>query len=297
MSGLVTTLKSISRRVGLTPVLKALLATPSDAAKGTHETSPSSPSPGTLNFQCNICGSDNCLIAATITREAGACHCCGANVRFRSMAAILTQRLFGKIVVLEELECDGSIRGLGMSDSHCYASRLESKFAYTNTFYHCDPQLDIVQPDTSWVGCNDFVISSDVFEHVAPPAQRAFDNLLALLKPGGVVVFSVPFSFENATQEHFPNLHKFSIREESSGVWILDNETAGGDVEQFRNLVFHGGPGSTLEMRLFALAALEEHFEKAGFVDFHVHNEPYFEHGIFWLQPWSISISARRAPT
>ena len=70
------------------------------------------------------------MITATITREAGACHRCGANLRFRSMAAILTQRLFGRIVVLDELERDASIRGLGMSDSFCYASRLESKFAY-----------------------------------------------------------------------------------------------------------------------------------------------------------------------
>ena len=211
------------------------------------------------------------------------------------MAAILTQRLFGRIVVLDELERDASIRGLGMSDSFCYASRLESKFAYTNTFYHCDPQLDIVQPDANWIGCNDFVISSDVFEHVKPPVQRAFDNLYKLLKPGGTVVFSVPFSLENTSQEHFPNLHQFSIREELNGGWLLDNVTLDGDVEQFRNLVLHGGPGSTLEMRIFSLAALVRHFEKAGFVDFHVHNEPSFEHGIFWPNPWSIGISARRA--
>ena len=254
------------------------------------------PLPGALFFQCNICGASNRVIASTIHREGGACASCGANLRFRSMAAILTQRLFGRIVVLEELEPNRNIRGVGMSDAFCYASRLESKFDYTNTFFHCDPHLDIVQPETNWIGCNDFVISSDVFEHVAPPVQGAFDNLHALLKPGGVVVFSVPFSLENETLEHFPKLHKFSIREESSGVWLLDNVTTEGEAEQFRDLVFHGGPGTTLEMRLFSLAALERHFEAAGFVDFRVHNEAAFEHGIFWLEPWSISISARRAP-
>lgn len=232
-----------------------------------------------------------------ITREGGACSGCGATVRFRSLAAVLTQRLFGKIVVLDALEANKGVRGVGMSDAPCYALRLQSKFRYTNTYFHCDPYLDITQPDKRWIGCNDFVVSSDVFEHVSPPVQRAFDNLNALLRPGGVVVFSVPFSLESDTQEHFPNLHNFSIREESSGVWVLDNVTVEGRIEQFRNLVFHGGPGTTLEMRLFSLAALKRHFESAGFVDFRVHNEACFEHGIFWLQPWSITVSAVRSPT
>ena len=253
------------------------------------------PARGALSFQCNICGTHNCLIASTIHREGGACSSCGAIVRFRSLVAVLTQRLLGKITVLDELESALQIRGVGMSDALCYASRLQSKFKYTNTFFHCDPYLDITQPESRWIGSNDFVISSDVFEHIAPPVQRAFDNLYALLKPGGVAIFSVPFSLENETREHFPNLHKFSIREESSGVWVLDNVTAAGEVEQFRHLVFHGGPGTTLEMRLFSLAALKQHFEEAGFVEFRVHNDASFEHGIFWLDPWSITISAVRA--
>ena len=47
-------------------------------------------------------------------------------------------------------------------------------------------------------------------------------------------------------------------------------------------------------MRVFSLAALERHFAAAGFIDFRVHNEPYFEHGIVWLDPWSVTISAKR---
>jgi SAM-dependent methyltransferase len=255
------------------------------------------PAPGALFFRCNICGVHNGLLASTIHREDGACCGCGGNVRFRSIAAVLTQRLLGKIVILDELESNDSIHGVGMSDAECYSSRLQSKFKYTNTFFHCEPLLDITQPDERWIGRNDFVISSDVFEHVAPPVQRAFDNLHALLRPGGTTVFSVPFSLENETQEHFPNLHKFTVREESSDVWVLDNVTTEGKSEQFRNLVFHGGPGTTIEMRLFSLPALKRHFEAAGFVDFRVHNEASFENGIFWLEPWSITISAVRSLT
>lgn len=258
--------------------------------------SPKASVAGSLCFQCNVCGILNTCPASTIEREGGACRNCGANVRFRSIVSALTQRLFGKSVTLEELDAHPEVIGVGMSDAPCYASRFQRKFTYTNTYFHCDPYLDIKQPDTRWIGSNDFVISSDVFEHVAPPVQPAFDNLHSLLRPGGVAVFSVPFSLEPQTQEHFPNLHDFSIREESTGEWVMDNVTITGVKEQFRNLVFHGGPGTTLEMRLFSLAALECHFAAAGFVDFHVHNEPCFEYGIFWLKPWSVTVSALRAP-
>lgn len=252
------------------------------------------PAPGTLNFVCNVCGARNCLSMSSIHREAGVCSNCGANVRFRSIAAILTQRLLGRTVILAELEPNPHLTGTGMSDAICYASHLQTKFNYTNTFFHCDPQMDISLPEETWLGRNDFVVSSDVFEHVAPPVQRAFDNLHGLLKPGGVVVFSVPYSLEDETREHFPNLHRFTISAESANAWVLHNETATGEVEQFRDLVFHGGPGSTLEMRLFSLAALKRHFDDAGFVDFRVHREPDYDHGIFWLEPWGITISALR---
>lgn len=250
---------------------------------------------GTLSFICNVCGTGNSLLAASIQRETGACRSCGANVRFRSVAAVLTQRLFGSTAVLAKLVRNRHISGIGMSDAACYASQLESKFNYTNTYYHCAPHLDISQPDVARMGRNDFVISSDVFEHVAPPLQQTFDNLHGLLKPGGAAVFSVPFSLEAETMEHYPNLHKFAVSQDPEGGWVLNNETATGELEQFRNLIFHGGPGSTLEMRLFSLSALKRHFDAAGFVDFRVHREAVFEHGIFWLDPWSITISALRA--
>ncbi len=249
---------------------------------------------GSLIFICNVCGKGNSLIASSFQRETGACGSCGANVRFRSIAAVLTQRLFGSTKVLAHLAPNLGISGVGMSDAPCYAAHLQGKVNYTNTFYHCEPHLDISQPEVALLGQNDFVISSDVFEHVAPPIQQAFDNLYRLLKPGGAAVFSVPFSLEDETREHYPNLYRFAISEDLAGEWVLNNETATGELEQFRNLVFHGGPGSTLEMRLFSLAALKRHFEAAGFVDFRVHSEALFEYGIFWLEPWSITISALR---
>jgi SAM-dependent methyltransferase len=254
-------------------------------------------SPGVLSFCCNICGTSNCLFARDINREGGACRVCGSIMRFRSLAAVLTQRLFGKIDVLDNIEPRNDIRGVGMSDHEFYSVRLAKKFDYTNTYFHCEPLLDVMNLSDRWVGVSDFIVSSDVFEHVAPPVQRAFDNLYRMLKPGGVVVFSVPFLLQDQTYEHFPNLFDYTIREAEPGKWILRNVTRDGSIEEFDNLVFHGGPGTTLEMRLFSLAALEQHFIAAGFKEFRVHGEAEYEYGIFWPEPWSITISAVRAKT
>jgi SAM-dependent methyltransferase len=250
--------------------------------------------PGALSFRCNICGADNCAMAQEIDRESGGCHICGSNVRFRSLAAVLTQRLCGKIKVLASMDSRFDLRGTGMSDHECYAGRLAEKFNYTNTYFHRKPLLDVTKPSEQWIDSSDFIISSDVFEHVAPPVQTAFDNLYSMLKPGGLVVFSVPFSLENESREHFPHLFDYTVRE-IAGKWVLRNVRQDGTIEEFDNLVFHGGPGTTLEMRLFSLSALTKHFELAGFSEFQVHSEPEFEYGIFWPNPWSVTISAIRA--
>jgi SAM-dependent methyltransferase len=236
--------------------------------------------PGRLTFCCNICGADNSLFAREITRESGACRVCGGVMRFRSIVAALTQRLFGKIEVLDKIAPRHNIRGVGMSDNDVYADRFAEKFNYTNTYFHCEPLLDVMNLTEQWVGVNDFIISSDVLEHVAPPVQRAFDNLHRMLKPGGVLIFSVPFSLYEKTQEHFPNLFDYTIREAQPGNWVLRNITQDGEIEEFQNLVFHGGPGTTLEMRIFCLDALVTHFIAAGFIDFRVHSHPAYEHGI-----------------
>lgn len=247
---------------------------------------------GVLTFRCNVCGALNELPASHIDREAGNCLHCGACVRFRSMMAVLTERLLGRVISLDALEPNAGIRGIGMSDAHCYATRLADKWTYTNTYYHQAPLLDISKGCGEWAGQCDFVISSDVFEHVAPPVQMAFDHLHGLLKPGGVAVFSVPFVPDGRTREHFPDLHDYHLVDEGNGRWLLKNTTREGVRQEFRDLVFHGGPGSTLEMRLFTLGDLRMHFAAAGFSDVKVHGDPMFEHGILWSNGCSLTISA-----
>lgn len=248
--------------------------------------------PGTLSFECNICGTPSHVQLNELDRETISCRACGSNLRFRSIVDALSERLFGHSISLVEFPANRFF-GIGLSDAPAYADRLAKKLQYTNTFYHTEPRFDITDIASTHDGQYDFVLASDVFEHVAPPVQRAFDNLFRVLKPGGSVIFSVPFSLDEDTVEHFPNLHDWRIEPSGSG-FVLLNRTADGRHEVFNNLIFHGGPGSTLEMRLFSRSALERHFMRAGLTDFRVHDAPNFAHGIYWRNPWSITVSARR---
>jgi hypothetical protein len=48
-------------------------------------------------------------------------------------------------------------------------------------------------------------------------------------------------------------------------------------------------------MRVFAEADLERQLAAAGFTEITIHRQPYFRYGIWWPQPWSWPISARKA--
>jgi hypothetical protein len=69
----------------------------------------------------------------------------------------------------------------------------------------------------------------------------------------------------------------------------LINRTRDGRVQQFRDLVFYGGPGQTLEMRLFCCNDVFGLAQAAGFGSVEMLEEPVWEFGIHdpapWLQP------------
>ena len=110
---------------------------------------------------------------------------------------------------------------------------------------------------------------------------------------GGIFVLTVPYGTQAETIEHFPELYDFTIIADN-GSYRLKNVTRSGEVQEFHDLVFHGGPGSTLEMRVFAEAALLRHLTEAGFEAITVHRTPDLPHGIWWPEPWSFPLSARR---
>jgi SAM-dependent methyltransferase len=188
-----------------------------------------------------------------------------------------------------------NLSGLGLTDWEGYSSALAEKFAYINTYFDREPRLDISATDISPErrAAYDFIISSEVFEHVVPPVDMAFRNVYEMLKPGALFVLTVPYGLQLATIEHFPELHQFSVAERI-GVYQLDNVTKTGVKQSFKELVFHGGPGSTLEMRVFAQSDLLRHLTEAGFENITTHATPDFSHGIWWPEPWSWPITSRK---
>ena len=231
-------------------------------------------------FQCNICGACSRLPKSLIQeRDGKSCLKCGSSKRLRTVAAALSLHLEGGVKILKGAKPNKSIIGFGLSDSILYSRQLSSLYAYQNTFYHRSPYLDITNLTECRYESADFVIASDVFEHIPQPIQVAFDNLYKLLKPGGICIFSVPYSFDVNTSEHFPDLFKYKIKK-ISGKRVLVNETSSGEVQRFDDLSFHGGRGATLELRLFSLPALLEHFNKAGFDQVSIFEQELPEFGI-----------------
>lgn len=214
----------------------------------------------------------------------------------RSVMHALALELYGRALVLPEFPVDKTVAGLGMSDWEGYARGLEDKFAYTNTFYHTEPRLDITEVPGELTGKQRFLISSDVFEHIPVFAlDRAFANSRRLLRAEGVFIFTVPFVKEGATREHFPHLHDFRIIETGEKRFLY-NKTVDGKEEIFDNLIFHGGDGMTLEMRMFSEPDLRRRLAEAGFGSVRVYADLVPEFGILWPMDWAVPIVARAAP-
>ena len=244
-----------------------------------------------FRFVCNVCGTTCRVPVSAMSRERLSCYGCGSTIRFRSVANALSIALEIGLKPLTANPARKSIVGIGMSDSECYAGKLEKKFSYRNTYYHKEPKLDILSLDISDHGSVDFIICSDVLEHVAPPVHVAFQNLFRLLKRGGVLVLTVPLADASLAGEHFPGLgeYHFEFRGDRR---VLVNKTASGSYEEFSELVFHGGEGETLEMRLFSKEWLLKELKDAGFARVRVLDEEYPDFGIVWRQDISVPLVA-----
>ncbi len=187
-----------------------------------------------------------------------------------------------------------SLRGLGTSDSDQYAKRLAEVFDYRNTLYDRQPRFDFAN-STEESNAYDFVLSSDVLEHVVPPIQNAFRNAYQMLKPNGVLVFTVPYQIDEP-EEHFPDLHEYGLAEVGDR-FVLVNRTPAGETQVFENLCFHlSGTGKSLEMRIFSEKMLRDLLAAAGFSSVKIYAENYKKFGIVPAESWSLPIAARKGP-
>ena len=247
-----------------------------------------------LTFVCNVCGSPATVAPAELRREQPSCPTCHSTVRFRGVVAALSEALHGRSLVIGDFPPRPDLVGLGMSDWTGYADRLPAVLGYDNTFYDEGIRLDITaEVPHALAGSCDFVVSSDVLEHVAPPWSSALVHLRELLKPGGVLVLTVPMLPDGTTVEHYPDLDTYEIVTLGDRR-VLVNRTREGALQVFDELVFHGGPGVTLEMRVCSLPDVLAGLREAGFVDVRPFERPVPEHGIVWDSPeWPI---VARAP-
>ena len=194
------------------------------------------------SFVCNITGNLFDLNDNEKHRELAVRF--GFNSRFRAVCYVFCKLFYGECKIISSLETNKDLKGIGMSDSN-WACIFEQKFNYVNTFYHTSPYLDIYNNEhvKNYYEL-DFICSSDVFEHIDPfpSIQHAFNNLHKMLKCGGFLIFSVPYT-NCDHKEHFPNLYNYKIANENDK-YILHNITIDNKIETFDNLCFHGGPGN-----------------------------------------------------
>lgn len=216
-------------------------------------------------------------------------------MRTRGLIYVLSQELFGTALPLSDFPQVKSLRGLGASDSPLYADRLANRLDYRNTYFHREPRFDIANPPESEFGRYDFLVSSEVMEHVVSPVETAFQNACRMLKPSGVFVFTVPYSLEATTVEHFGQLHDFGFARLSDRT-LLINRTAQGETQIYDNLIFHGGDGSTVEMREFSETGLKTLLAAAGFSEVRIDTQDHPEFGIVQRHAWSLPIAARKGP-
>jgi SAM-dependent methyltransferase len=246
-----------------------------------------------FNFTCNICSAANTVESeASLDRDSPVCPSCGSNVRFRWTIHAISLAVFGKSIPLSDFPEARHITAIGLSDEPLYANTLANKLGYLNTFYHRDPQFDITDSACGESSSLDFIIATEVFEHIPPPIQPAFNNLARLLKPDGFVVFSTPWRPDGYTTEHFPDLYRWTLTKIGEE-YVLVNKTRSGKYELFDELVFHGGAGQTLEMRLFSRPSLEQHFLAAG-LQAEFPSEPCLKYGIIFNKPWSLPCILRK---
>jgi SAM-dependent methyltransferase len=231
---------------------------------------------------------------AAFASEPASCAC-GSNVRVRALVHLLSMELFGRGLAVAGFPTLKSIRGMGMTDKAGYASLLAGKFDYTNTYYDRPPRFDFTARHPELYGTSDFILSADVLEHVAPPVERALEEICLLLKPAGFLAATVPCVPDGATREHFPELHEYRVVRLGRSD-VLVNRRRDGSLEAREDLVFHEGPGAVLEMRRFARTSLRDKLIAAGFRDVHYLLEDVREAGILFDGDVSQPLIARKEP-
>ena len=216
---------------------------------------------------CNICNQPSRFREPHYeSPELPSCSGCGSNVRFRWLVWRLSRELFGRSLRLSAFPHDKSIKGIGLTDPDCIARVLRERLSYQNTYLTTEPRLDI-RSDPSPSGAVDFLIASEVFEHIEPPVSRAFSNAASFLKRPGVFLLTVPWVWNGYPEHAIPELYDWKLDREG-GRWLVLNRKPNGDVERFYDMVWDDSAGPSI-------GRTREHFPD-------LHNWKLLEEGENW---------------
>lgn len=212
-------------------------------------------------WTCIVCGEHHAGPPPDIRREGGFCPSCQSSLRNRATVLALLYGLAYEPQPIADLPEDWSRRGVGCSDHVATAGRLAGRMSYTNTYYHRYPRLDVLRPPEDLLGELEFVICSNVMEHVEPPHQRGYEGLYAVLRDGGFAVVSIPVFDQPHSFEHYPGMARYELLDGPAVRW-WDQD---GVVHLDQDPEMHDGEGLVLAFRRFAPADEAAALERAGF--------------------------------
>ncbi|MBW3096895.1 methyltransferase domain-containing protein [Pseudohoeflea coraliihabitans] len=255
------------------------------AMPGQGEKTPRVESEPTVPTTCPVCAICYELDGEAARREGPQCPNCKASGRASALLWAIARTVYGEDRPIKLQPARKDIRIIGLSDGPVYRDLLASRFDYTNTFYHQEPFLDIMEPAEVYDGIADILISSEVFEHVIGDYSAAFRGAHKILKPGAKLILTVPYQNVGEHREHYENCTGYSSFQDDKGRWLAEIEYADGTKSVDHQPRFHGGLGKILKMRLFSRDSLQSALREAGFVDITFHDRNMPEHGIVWGKP------------
>ena len=108
------------------------------------------------------------------------------------------------------------------------------------------------------------------------------------------MILTIPFINKGESVEHYhDDLVNYTSYQEKDGRWVAELEFSDGHKEIDESAKFHGGPGKTLEIRLFNRDRLINELNIAGFVNIEIHDKNLPQYGINW-GPASRVITAKK---
>lgn len=218
--------------------------------------------------------------------------------RNRAVWYILSQYLYKEVRILEECDINKEITGLGLGE-HQLSKLLSKKYSYKNLTVKTENDkdifdesvfIDLYKIDFRKHNNYDFIICSEILAHIAgyPGMNIVIHNLHTMLKPGGILILTTPYTHDGIYIEKYPSLYDFTllrVKEGTTQRWLLKNHTASGKNELISDIVMYNPDDSnSIEMRRMNETSLYNFIADAAFKDikFHSITADMNSYGIYW---------------